>query len=110
MDSALIEAAIGLVLVYLVFSLSVTSLNEAIASLLQLRGRVLYRRLQEIFAGEAEFILNDPCCAVSRPTAGRPTSRPPCSERRWPSGCGTTWTGSASCARRWRRRPSRCRP
>lgn len=76
MDSALIEAAIGLVLVYLVFSLSVTSLNEAIASLLQLRGRVLYQRLQEIFAGEADFILNDPLLR-SLSANGRPSYIPP---------------------------------
>lgn len=59
MDSALIEVALGLALIYLLFSLSVTSLNESISALSKLRGRTLFNRLNEIFAGDANEILDD---------------------------------------------------
>lgn len=50
--SATIETVIGLMLIYLVLSLFCTSLNEAIAGLLRLRGRVLFAELRRVIDDE----------------------------------------------------------
>lgn len=63
MDSVLIEVGIGLALLYLLLSLSVTSVNEVIESLFELRGKELRKKVREIFSCDADKILNDPLIA-----------------------------------------------
>ncbi|MGF1606423.1 MAG: hypothetical protein ACFB22_08795 [Rhodothalassiaceae bacterium] len=60
MQSTLIEVALGLALIYLVLSLSVTSLNEVIETLGELRGKQLRAKLREVFGGQAEELMQDP--------------------------------------------------
>jgi len=52
MDSALIEAALGLALIYLILSLSVTSVNEVIQSLVDTRSKTLMARLRQMLDDE----------------------------------------------------------
>lgn len=51
--SAAIDAAIGLMLVYLTLSLVCTGINEAIAGLFRLRARNLYREVSRVLGDEA---------------------------------------------------------
>ena len=64
MSTPYLDVAIGLALIYLTFAISVTSLNEALSSLLKLRGRLLRERLRQLFGKEdADALLKDPLLA-----------------------------------------------
>ena len=60
MNSPLLDVGIGLALIYLLFALSVTSINELISSVVGLRGKALQNRLKELFKGQASELMKDP--------------------------------------------------
>ena len=76
MSTPYLDVAIGLALIYLTFAISVTSLNEALSSLMKLRGRLLRERLRQLFGKEdADALLKDPLLA-SLSASGLPSYIP----------------------------------
>ncbi len=102
-DSAVVEVAIGLVLIFVVFSIAVSRINETVLDLLNYRGKNLEAALERFLDGRADGTKNaateDPRTALSRQLLDGPLQdlRTP---KRWHNSPGLTPPGKA------KRRPS----
>jgi hypothetical protein len=86
--SGILEVAIGLVFIYFILSLVCLTINESISALLNLRGKVLKRSLEELVGPDrADALYKDPFITRSArpPAAGTKQPSGKARVKRWPS-------------------------